>query len=306
MNNVTYSKNVSIENFNQIKIEVEPEQGIVWLYLRPHPRPCFNTDLIEEVRHFQTMLEYYKGKLPYQGKLVPINYHVVDSLTPGIFNFGGDLAKFFQYIKDKNEEGMYRYGKSCIDTIYPLMTNFNLPITTMTLVRGDALGGGGEVALSSSIIVAERSAQIGFPEILFNMFPGMGAYQMLRRKLNASQAEEMLLNGRIYSAEEMYEMGVVDVLAEDGEGKEAVYEKIKSSQRHRKGMLAMQQVMARTEPVDYDELLDVCKIWVQAAMNLSEKDLKMMSRLVKAQDRKIALAGGTSMEEHKEQQIVIA
>jgi DSF synthase len=49
----------------------------------------------------------------------------------------------------------------------------------------------------------------------------------------------------------------------------------------------MQKVMARTEPVDYDELLDVCKIWVQAAMELSEKDLRMMSRLVKAQNRKI-------------------
>jgi DSF synthase len=290
MSNITYSKSVSIDNFNQISIEIEPEQGIVWMFLKPHPRPCFNAELIAEVRHLQTMLDYYKGKLPYKGELVTINYHVMDSLTPGIFNFGGDLAKFIEYINNRDEEGMYLYAKSCIDGIYPLMTNFNLPITTMSLVRGDALGGGSEVALSSSIVVAERSAQMGFPEILFNMFPGMGGYQLLRRKLTQSQAQEMLSNGRIYSAEEMYEMGVVDVLADDGEGSAAVYAKINSCEKHRKGMLAMQRVMARVEPVDYDELLDVCKIWVQAAMDLSEKDLRMMTRLVKAQGRKIAIA----------------
>ena len=193
---------------------------------------------------------------------------------------------------------MYLYAKSCVDGIYPLMTNFNLPITTMSLVRGDALGGGCEVALSSSIVVAERSAQMGFPEILFNMFPGMGGYQLLRRKLTQSQALEMLSNGRIYSAEEMYEMGVVDVLADDGEGNAAVYAKINSCEKHRKGMLAMQRVMERVEPVDYDELLDVCKIWVQAAMDLSEKDLRMMTRLVKAQDRKIAIAE-EKMQQHR-------
>lgn len=287
MSNITCSKNVSIENFDQISLEIEPEKGIVWMYLKPHPRPCFNSELIAEVEHLQTMLEFYKGQLPYKGELVTINYHVMDSLTPGIFNFGGDLAKFFEYINSSDEEGMYRYAKSCIDGIYPIMTNFNLPITTMSLIRGDALGGGCEVALSSSIVVAERSAQMGFPEILFNLFPGMGGYQLLKRRLNPSQAEEMLLNGRVYSAEEMYDMGVIDVLAEDGEGKDALYAKIDECQKHRKGRLAMQKVMARTEPVDYDELLDVCKIWVEAAMGLSEKDLKMMQRLVRAQDRKI-------------------
>lgn len=288
MSNIIYSnKNVSLENFKQISIEIEPEQGIVWMYLKPHPRPCFNPELIAEVEHLQTMLDFYKGKLPYQGDLVTINYHVMDSLTPGIFNFGGDLERFLQYITNKDEEGMYRYGKSCIDGIYPIMTNFGLPITTISLVRGDALGGGCEVALSSSIVVAERSSQMGFPEILFNLFPGMGGYHLLKRRLNRKQAEEMLLNGRVYSAEEMYEMGVIDVLAEDGEGRQALYAKIAECERHRNGRLAMQRVMARTEPVDYDELLDVCKIWVQAAMTLSEKDLRMMNRLVKAQDRKI-------------------
>ncbi len=287
MSNIAISKQVSLENFNQIRIEIEPEQGIVWMYLNPHPRPCFNANLIAEVEHLRTMLDFYKGKLPHKGDLVTINYHVMDSLTPGIFNFGGDLSKFLEYINNKDEEGMYRYGKYCIDGIYPIMTSFGLPITTMSLVRGDALGGGCEVALSSSIVVAEKNAQMGFPEILFNLFPGMGGYHLLKRRLTRSQAEEMLLNGRVYSAEEMFEIGVIDVVAENGEGRTAIYAKINECEKHRNGRTALQRVMARAEPVDYDELLDVCKIWVQAAMQLTEKDLRLMSRLVRAQNRKV-------------------
>ena len=291
MSNITYNpKTVSLDKFEQICIDIEPDKGIVWKKLNPHPRPCFNSNLITEVEHLQTMLEFYKGKLPYQGELVPIKYYVMDSMTPGVFNFGGDLAMFLDFINRQDEEGMYRYAKSCIDGIYPIMTNFSLPITTISLVRGDALGGGCEVALSSSIVIAEKSVQMGFPEILFNLFPGMGGYHLLKRRLSPAKAEEMLLNGRVYSATEMFEMGVIDVLAEDGEGKQALYEKIVECEKHRHGRLAMQEVMARTEPVVYEELLDVCQIWVKAAMALTDKDLRMMARLVKAQDRKIQAA----------------
>lgn len=51
------------------------------------------------------------------------------------------------------------------------------------MVQGDAFGGGLEFALSSNILVAEQGTRLGFPEILFNLFPGMGAYTFLYRKV---------------------------------------------------------------------------------------------------------------------------
>ena len=53
MSNITYSKNVSLDTFSQIKIDIEPDKGIVWKYLKPYPRPCFNSQLIAEVEHLQ-------------------------------------------------------------------------------------------------------------------------------------------------------------------------------------------------------------------------------------------------------------
>src|SRR3712207_4090014 len=98
----------------------------------------------------------------------------------------------------------------------------DLPVITVALVQGDALGGGFECALAHDLIVAERSAKFGLPEVLFNLFPGMGAYSFLSRRIGRQAAERMILSGRVHTAEELHEMGLVDVLAPDGEGEEAV------------------------------------------------------------------------------------
>src|SRR2546421_680003 len=83
------------------------------------------------------------------------------------------------------------------------------------------------------VIVAEESAQLGFPEILFNLFPGMGAYSFLSRRIGMRAAEELILSGRILPAAKLREMGVVDVVCKDGEGQTAVREWIAHNSKHR-------------------------------------------------------------------------
>jgi enoyl-CoA hydratase/carnithine racemase len=59
------------------------------------------------------------------------------------------------------------------------------------------------------VIIAERGAKFGFPENIFGLFPGMGAYSLVARRVGAAFAEEMMLGGRIYTAEEMKDVGLV-------------------------------------------------------------------------------------------------
>jgi DSF synthase len=127
---------------------------------------------------------------------------------------------------------------------------------------------------------------MGMPEILFNLFPGMGAYSLLSRKIGSRQAERMILDGRIYSAEDLYEMGVVDVLAEDGQGEAAVYDYVRKEDHSRNGFRSFRAARKCTNPVTYEELVNVGNIWVDAALRLREKDLRMMERLVKRQSAK--------------------
>jgi DSF synthase len=168
------------------------------------------------------------------------------------------------------------------------MRHYDLDLTTITLIQGDALGGGLEAALSSNIIVAEKGCKMGLPEVLFNLFPGMGAYTLLSRKIGPVKAEQMILSGKVYSSEEMYEMGIVDILAEPGEGEMAIYEYVKSAQRSRNTYRAMQKVKDVCNSVNYSELVEIARIWADAALKLTDRDIKMMQRLVKRQNSRVA------------------
>jgi DSF synthase len=126
---------------------------------------------------------------------------------------------------------------------------------------------------------------MGFPEILFNLFPGMGALSLLGRKIGLKKAEEIILSGRLYSAQEMYDLGVVDLITEEGLGIETARAYIRNHLRHFNGYRALQQAKQHFQPVSLEEMKKVVGIWVDAALRLEPKDLKMMARLVKAQDR---------------------
>jgi DSF synthase len=185
-----------------------------------------------------------------------------------------------------------RYGHQCVEVVHGISEAFQSPVVTIALVQGDALGGGFEAALAFDVIVAERSAKFGLPEVLFNLFPGMGAYSFLSRRVGPVQAERMILSGRIYSAEELHTMGLVDVLAEDGHGEEAVREYIDRSDRKHNALQAIYKVRRRSNPVTLTELRDIVDIWSAAALGVSGIDLRKMLRFVAAQEKLIARQSG--------------
>lgn len=280
--------------FQQLTTRFDPEDGVIWLDMQGQPRPCFTPQLLDELRKYQRTLENQGGRLKHAGELQRVHYQVLTSSVPGIFNLGGDLDRFLDWIRQRDRGALAAYGRACIDVLYPNAVNYQLPITTIALVRGQALGGGFEAALSSSVIIAEASAQLGLPEILFNLFPGMGAYNLLCRRVTPHQAEQMILSGRLYSAQELCELGIVDVVAEDGAGIAAVEEYIRRHRRQRNGYLALQRARQRAHRISYQELIDITDIWVDAALSLSPKDMKVIERLVRAQNRVTvpAAAGG--------------
>jgi DSF synthase len=126
---------------------------------------------------------------------------------------------------------------------------------------------------------------MGFPEILFNLFPGMGAYSFLARKVGRRTTEELITSGNLYTGRQLYDMGVVDVLASDGAGEAALYSFIRKHSKSANGRRAIEMVRREVEPVTYDELLRVVALWADAALRLSERDLRLMERLVRAQCR---------------------
>jgi DSF synthase len=272
-------------NYTQVAIRFDRELGILWTLLNPGAVPCFNIGLLQELRHHHDAIEKSGGSLWINDQLYPIRYSVAASLVPGVFNLGGQLALFGQLIRNRDRDSLLHYATKCVDVVAQRALHFNLPLVTITLLQGDALGGGLEAALTSDIMIAERSSLMGFPEILFNLFPGMGAYSLVARKVGTKLAEEIILSGKLYSAEEFHDMGLVDILVEDGEGERAVHDYIEKQERRANGFLAVQKARHRYNPVTYQELMDITYVWVDAALKLSERDLKVMDRFVRSQEK---------------------
>lgn len=269
----------------QLEAHFDPETRAMWSRWTPEPRPCFNPALLSAIRSYYDFLGASEGRVSCDGEDHDIDYVVLASGMPGVFNLGGDLDLFKQLIDNRDGQGLLTYGRACIDVLYRNYRSHDLPgVTTISLVQGECLGGGFEAALSSDVIVAEKSARFGFPEILFNLFPGMGAYSFLDRKIGQRAAEQILTSGKIYSADEMLALGVVDVVVEDGEGEAGVNAFIRKRARARNGLAALAAARRRVHGIDFSELLDIVQIWVDAALRLNVRDLKLMQRLVSRQN----------------------
>lgn len=284
--NKDFDNYYSPQFFKQIVIDFQYESGVIWVCMNPSGRACITPGMLRELRRYQQGLVRWGGKYISGSKLYPVEYQVTTSGIKDVFNYGGDLELFLHSITDNDRDALLKYGVSCIDVVYANATNYNLPITTISLVCGDALGGGLEGALSSSVVIAERGVKMGFPEIMFNLFPGMGAYNFLCRKVSPSVARKVITSGQVYTSEEFYEMGIVDSLAEKGMGVEAVDSFIRKHKRNRNGYCAFDLASQQVHPVSYESLSNIVKIWVDAAMRLTSKDLKIMERLAKAQGQR--------------------
>src|SRR5256714_7703604 len=214
---------------SQYETEFEPATSTVWGYFKPRGTACFSLGLLKDIREHDEALAANGGQIDFNGQMAKARYYVLASRTPQVFNLGGDLALFVLLIKARDRDALAHYSRLCIDNMYARIQNYqSSTMATISLVQGDALGGGFECAMSSDVIVAEESAQLGLPEILFNLFPGMGAYSLLSRRIGARAAEELILSGRVLPAATLHEMGILDVVAPNGEGETAVSELIAS------------------------------------------------------------------------------
>ena len=88
---------------------------------------------------------------------------------------------------------------------------------------------------------------MGFPEVLFNLFPGMGAYSFLSRKVGRRTTEELITSGAIYTARQLYDMGVVDVITPTGTGEAAVASYVRKHQRAGNGRRGIEAIAKESE-----------------------------------------------------------
>ncbi len=272
--------------YSEMNVVFDPNDKAAWCRFTPRSAPSFTRPLLHDMLRFKRSVETLFARAPENEP--PLKFVVGHSGIPGIYNLGGDLDYFADAIRRNDRAALTAYAHECCEMIYNVYSGFDLPLIIIGLIEGDALGGGFESALSCNVLVAEKRARFGLPEILFNLFPGMGAYSLLSRRIGPIKAEQMILSGKIYTATELHELGLVDVLAEDGLGEQAVRTWIAQNRKKHGVLKAVHDVRRRVSGLSLQELLDVTDRWVDEALSLDEGSLRRMERLRSAQSKRAA------------------
>lgn len=269
-----------------LKVSLDKASRSIWVEFKYRDRPCCSLDLLTEIESVQRSVQQTAVSEYRTNREDRLLFQVLASTDSRAFSLGGDLAHFIKLIEAKDRDGLLKYAKTCIDTQYASVNHYDIPFTTIAVVEGEALGGGFEAALSNNVLIAEESARFGFPEISFGMFPGMGAISLLTRKIAPAMARRMVMDRRIHTAEELYDMGIVDILAPDGEGREAAFNYMKRHTAIAPGLHGFQAAVDRAMPINYDELFDIVEHWVNTALQLSESNRRLMAYFARAQTRR--------------------
>ncbi len=265
---------------------LDAEAGILWAEMHHVERACYTQALVDDSRELQLRLKTVLRDRP--AREMPFRYLVWTSGAPGVFSLGGDLAFFTRCIRDGDRAALTAYAYRCIDVLYDNYYDLDLPILTVALVKGDAIGGGLESMLTNDLVIAERDARFGLPEVLFNLFPGMGGFSFLRRRLGERQARELIEDGRTRSADELHRLGLIDLVCEPGEA-EATLERYVAANTARFATLrTLRRACKRVDPVGRQELLAIVDLWLDLAMELGPTELRRMDVLARLQERRRA------------------
>jgi DSF synthase len=271
----------------QISAFYEEGRRVMWMMLRAQPRPCFNHELIDEI---MTLARAAKDSG------LPIDFWVTGSLVPQIYNVGGDLNFFAEAIRTGKREALRAYARACVDCVHAASRGFDTGAISLAMIEGTALGGGFEAALAHHFVLAQNNARMGFPEMAFNLFPGMGGYSLVARRSGMKLAEDLISTGESHTAEWFHGKGLVDALFEPGDAYRATRTFIDVMRPKLNGMRAMLRARQRVLNLSRSELMDITEDWVEAAFAIDPKDRAYMERLVMAQNRRTASSADATQE----------
>jgi enoyl-CoA hydratase len=170
------------------------------------------------------------------------------------FSAGSDIVEF---------GGMLGPGEAVGRKLRPQMEAFaalaSMRTPTIAVLNGLCLGGGLEIAVCCDLVVAEEHARIGSPEITLGVFPSSGGTFRVARRIGPGRAKEMQLLGEPVSAHTALDWGLVNRVADRGEGMAVARE--------------LAAVLLRRPP----RALGLCKAVLNAVHDLPETDLTEMS-----------------------------
>jgi DSF synthase len=276
-------------NLTELRVELDTAVGAVWCFQQHRNRPNFTISLLRDIRAIQRLITDFHRDFPHDARRVT-RFLIWASDVGSVFNLGGDLSCFVHLVEKGDIPRLKSYAMACVDVCFANYSGLYADVIVGALVAGDALGGGFESALSCDFIMAEEQARFGLPEILYGLFPGMGAYSFLSRRLGQAKAESMILDGGLYKAAQVKEMGLLDHVSATSLGRADMERHLTKLSKRFEAALSIYNARRRTFPISYREMTDIVEDWISTAAQLSPHDLRKMKRLANAQDGRLVFS----------------
>jgi len=178
--------------YKNILLSYEGEIGVVTVN-RPKALNALNIETLKEMQMgIQEVRNHPEWKVL-----------IVTGAGEKAFVAGADISE----MKDMNSIEALDFSKLGHTTL-KMIQDLDRPV--IAAVNGYALGGGMEIALACDFIYASENARFGVPEVTLGVFPGFGGTQRLPRLIGKGRAKELILTGKMITAQEAFQMGIVN------------------------------------------------------------------------------------------------
>lgn len=175
-------------------IQLEPQGDIAIVRInRPEALNAMNTDVISELSKTIDII----------GADDSIKVVIITGAGERSFCAGADIS----YMVNIEPMQAERYATSA-QAVINKIAQLEKPV--IAAVNGFALGGGCELAMACDIRIASSNAKIGQPEVTIGIPPGWGGTQRLMRLVGPAKAKEMIFTGKMITADEAYQIGLVN------------------------------------------------------------------------------------------------
>src|SRR6266481_2976122 len=156
---------------------------------------------------------------------------IITSAKKSIFIAGADLKTLLQQAQSGDMRAFIAKGQRIFNRLAALK------IPTIAAIHGACAGGGYEVTLACDYRIAsdDPPTRIGLPETTLGLIPAWGGCTRLPRLIGAEKAAEVILKGKLYSAQEALKLGLVDEIATGDQLIERARQKLRDGKRKTEG-----------------------------------------------------------------------
>ena len=264
----------------QLTLEYEPHLHLMWMTIRPEPKPIFTYDLLESINKVQrAIIDLWS----HDKAECPIRFMAYRSVGP-IFTLGGDLEFYLDCLARGDLGGLRDYARLSAAGVINNMTGLKGLAISLATVHGKGLGGGIDASRSCNVMIAEEQASLGYPEVVFNHFPILAA-PILSRRVGGFKAQQLLMEGGEFTAREFYDRGLLDAVVPNGTGENWVRKYASDNIGSHGARVALFNDFLRRGGDAIEEVNAAAELWANYMFSMKPTDIARLQKIAQMQDR---------------------